>query len=530
MQRAGAAFGRLLLKTTSTEQRIAAASVARRISGGGAPRNSVEVGPGWSVEAWAQANVRVVSAALSAAGVPHFLMPAMNWLDPVLVMDRASHRVAQGVLKELSGQPGWRLTQHGTRMRRDAHAGAIALETVRATVSCQWWRCVEEPAPRSDGGLYAPRTRVAPKSETPGLFSYVSEAQWLELTKNPLDQGWDPLVEQVAEPIDAVYTWVDGSDPEWIHRKNQTLAGYDPSSVNATALSLARFRNHDELRYSLRSLQMNAPWIRRVYIVTDRQAPEWLVRDHPQVTVVDHRDIFSDASALPVFNSHSIESQLHHIKGLSDRYLYLNDDVFFGRPTTAEQFFGPGGVTKFFPSTSTLDLQPPSSQDLPIVSAGKNNRRIMHQLYGRRITRRMKHTPHPQNRELLQRFEDKHPEVFASVVSSAFRHPSDVSIPAALHPYLALMDGRAHEGKLSYDFFDLGDSQVEARWAKLLVRRDLDVFCINETESSLPSTERVDAALGAVLEQLFPVPSSAERDRTERTPNGSASDKGATHG
>lgn len=239
------------------------------------------------------------------------------------------------------------------------------------------------------------------------------------------------------------------------------------------------------------------------------------------------RDIFRDPSALPVFNSHAIESQLHHIEGLSDRYLYLNDDVFFGRPTTAEQFFGPGGVTKFFPSTSTLDLEEPSAQDLPIVSAGKNNRGLMHRLYGRRITRRMKHTPHPQNREILQRFEDEHPEVFASVVASTFRHPSDVSLPAALYPYLALMQGKAHEGRVSYDFFDLGDEQVEARLAKLLLKRDLDVFCINETESSQQSIESVDAALGSVLKHLFPVPSPMERHLPDGTAGAGEEQNGA---
>lgn len=511
MQRAGAAFGRLLLRTTSTEQRIAATATVRRFSEGNSLRDSVEIEPGWSLEGWAQDNAHAVSEALSAAGVAHFFMPAMNWLDPVLVMDQGSRRAAQSVFRSLASGPGWRLARHGDQLRRDAHAGQIALDTRRSEVSFQWWHAVTEPARRSDGGLHLAGTRVAPKGARPGLFSYVSPAQWRELTASPLERGWDALVEQVVEPIDAVYTWVDGSDPEWIHRKNSALEACDSSSVNATALSQARFRHHDELRYSLRSLQMYAPWIRHVYIVTDSQVPAWLETQSPRVSVVDHRDIFRDQSALPVFNSHAIESQLHHIEGLSDRYLYLNDDVFFGRPTTAEQFFGPGGVTKFFPSTSTLDLEEPSAQDLPIVSAGKNNRGLMHRLYGRRITRRMKHTPHPQNREILQRFEDEHPEVFASVVASTFRHPSDVSLPAALYPYLALMQGKAHEGRVSYDFFDLGDEQVEARLAKLLLKRDLDVFCINETESSQQSIEMVDAALGATLEQLFPVQSPIER-------------------
>ncbi len=116
------------------------------------------------------------------------------------------------------------------------------------------------------------------------------------------------------------------------------------------------------------------PWVRHVYVVTDRQVPPWLNVEHPQLTVVDHREIFRDPSVLPVFNSHAIESQLHHIPGLSEHYLYLNDDFFFGRPVQPELFFHANGIAKFFLSAVVLDVDPPSRRDLPVLSAAKQNR------------------------------------------------------------------------------------------------------------------------------------------------------------
>ena len=101
---------------------------------------------------------------------------------------------------------------------------------------------------------------------------------------------------------------------------------------------------------------MYASWVRTIYLVTDGQVPHWLDTGHPRIRLVDHRQIFRDQSALPVFNSHAIESQLHHIDGLAEHYLYLNDDMFFGRPVEPELFFHGNGIAKFFVSKTPIDL------------------------------------------------------------------------------------------------------------------------------------------------------------------------------
>ena len=116
-------------------------------------------------------------------------------------------------------------------------------------------------------------------------------------------------------PIDAVYTWVDGSDPEWQQRKCAALEslGAEATRLDPSATSAVRYKNRDELRYSLRSLERFAPFVRKVYLVTDHQLPDWLDIEHPSLEVVFHEDLFPDPSHLPTFCSRAIECHLHRI-------------------------------------------------------------------------------------------------------------------------------------------------------------------------------------------------------------------------
>ena len=148
-----------------------------------------------------------------------------------------------------------------------------------------------------------------------------------------------------AFPVDAVYTWVDGSDPA--HAAKRAAYETRQDDIHHNGLEAARFRDNDELRYSLRALEVFAPWLRSVILVTDNQVPAWLNRSHPKIRVVDHKD-FIPEQYLPTFNSHVIEAYLHTIPGLAEHYIYLNDDVFLARPTRKTEFFTPNGLPLVF--------------------------------------------------------------------------------------------------------------------------------------------------------------------------------------
>uniref|UniRef100_A0AAY5KRX6 N-acetylglucosamine-1-phosphotransferase subunits alpha/beta n=1 Tax=Esox lucius TaxID=8010 RepID=A0AAY5KRX6_ESOLU len=104
-------------------------------------------------------------------------------------------------------------------------------------------------------------------------------------------------------------------------------------------VSASRFEDNEELRYSLRSVEKHAPWVRHVFIVTNGQIPSWLNLDNPRVSVVTHQDIFQNLTHLPTFSSPAIETHIHRIPGLSQKFIYLNDDVMFGKDVWPDDFF-----------------------------------------------------------------------------------------------------------------------------------------------------------------------------------------------
>lgn len=140
----------------------------------------------------------------------------------------------------------------------------------------------------------------------------------------------------MTDPIDFVITWVDHTDPAWKAKK----AEYDGTGA-AEGNTEARYRDWDTLKYWFRGVEKFAPWVRYIYFVTDDQKPVWLNTAHPKLRWVKHRD-FIPQEYLPTFNSVAIEWNLHRIEGLSEHFVYFNDDVFLIRETTPEDFFVDG--------------------------------------------------------------------------------------------------------------------------------------------------------------------------------------------
>lgn len=134
-----------------------------------------------------------------------------------------------------------------------------------------------------------------------------------------------------------------------ISQANDTESEKDEKATSIDdSASESRYRDSEELRYSLRSLELFAPWVRKVYIVTDNQIPRWLNLNDPKIEIVPHSAIFEDQSFLPVFSSPAIESQLHRIPGVSHRFIYFNDDVMLGAPTFPDDFVRLDGAPRIY--------------------------------------------------------------------------------------------------------------------------------------------------------------------------------------
>jgi len=136
--------------------------------------------------------------------------------------------------------------------------------------------------------------------------------------------------------IDIVLTWVDGNDPQWQSRYNEYR-----HKVNDGDKRNIRFRDWDLLRYWFRGIEIFAPWVGKIHFVTSGEFPEWLDRDHPQLNWVKHED-FMPPEFLPTFNINAIETNLHRIKGLSDHFIFFNDDTFLLKKVSTTDFFRNG--------------------------------------------------------------------------------------------------------------------------------------------------------------------------------------------
>ena len=143
------------------------------------------------------------------------------------------------------------------------------------------------------------------------------------------------------EPIDAVVLWVNGADPKWLLKRREFL----PDAL--VSENVDRFKNNEEIRWCLRSLNTNAKWVRTIYLVTDNQRPDWLA-ETDRLRVISHSD-FIPKEFLPFFSSCAIEMLLDKIPNLSEQFLYLNDDMMLLKPTEKTDFIHPDGIARFFP-------------------------------------------------------------------------------------------------------------------------------------------------------------------------------------
>lgn len=140
----------------------------------------------------------------------------------------------------------------------------------------------------------------------------------------------------MAEKIDFVVTWLDSSDPEW-QEQYKKYKGHAGSGDH----TFARFRDWDLFRYWFRSVETYAPWVNKVFLITNGTFPKWINPNHPKLVLVKHSDYIPD-KFLPTFNSCTIELHMNKIEGLSEHFVYFNDDCYINAPISPEYYFKNG--------------------------------------------------------------------------------------------------------------------------------------------------------------------------------------------
>ncbi|KAJ3309777.1 hypothetical protein HDV04_005626 [Boothiomyces sp. JEL0838] len=183
-----------------------------------------------------------------------------------------------------------------------------------------------------------------PKQECDNLLSHWNAANIHQMSSIECAKIQSICDFSCESTVDVVITWVNGSDPNWISTKQtvsekwQNKTGEFQQNSNANR----RFRDFLQLRTAFRSIELNAPWVRRVFLVTDSQTPSFLQTNNSRLRMVSHSDLYKYMKLEqqdPLYNSIAIQSMIHKIPTISSPFLLLDDDSFFVNPTPLEYYF-----------------------------------------------------------------------------------------------------------------------------------------------------------------------------------------------
>lgn len=301
---------------------------------------------------------------------------------------------------------------------------------------------------------------------------------------------------EIHKPIDLVYTWVDGDDPEY--RKLVNRYSEKPLDLNPE-----RTRDiYQLMKYSLRSVEKHAPWINHIYIFTCRpQKPEWLNADHPKISIVHHDEVF-DPEDVPTFNYNVIESYIHKIPGLSDEFIYLNDDFLFGNDVAQEDFYDQNGKVLIH---GTL-----MGENLSWRIYNKKN-----DLFGLGL---IEHSPLLIRKKWWQAMQEKRKDLIDDIKSHKFREGTDV-MTYKLYRWYCLKYESAYSKAIRlpellkiHSFHKITNDFDRQKKAILkLANKRPKFFCLNDDQGNQPNP-KVAELVQEFLSESYPVKSSFERD------------------
>ena len=228
------------------------------------------------------------------------------------------------------------------------------------------------------------------------------------------------------EKIDAVITWVDGSDPKYQLKHQSLLKNHGDFKK--------QYMQADEIDFCVLSIIKNAPFIRKIFIVTDSQSPALdetkRLASLDKVEIIDHKEIFSGLEGfLPTFNIRSIDAVLYRIKDLSEKFIYFNDDMFLIKESNPGDWFINNNAVLTGNWSKTYNIQ-------PLKKIAKLLKRILKSRpsYNRAQSKaanivgfdkkyfKSYHSGRPQVKSVIKKFYDNNPKILKRQLSYKFRN------------------------------------------------------------------------------------------------------------
>lgn len=299
------------------------------------------------------------------------------------------------------------------------------------------------------------------------------------------------------DPMDAVITWVDGGSEDHRRKRHHYMA-QTLRPLHENAINPHRWVCNNEILYCLQSIENFAPWVRKIWIVSDGETPKLSILSdtlRSKIHFVFHREIFDDfAEVLPTFNSLAIESMIWRINGLSERFIYFNDDVFLTAPLQPRDVFkGISPVLRGRWVNYGDALQSPEAQSDPskFNHYMQLNAACMMGFEGTRLFSSA-HVVHPLRRSVMSRLFDENRDAFLDNIGHRFRDLSQF-LPQGLHNHACIA---AEEALFSetVDHLHIRSGQGlggRASETRTLLRKATDpaikFLCVND----LPQLEQV---------------------------------------
>lgn len=135
-------------------------------------------------------------------------------------------------------------------------------------------------------------------------------------------------------PIDIVIPWVNPNDDAW-------FTEYSYWKARCTGMkSPERIRDFGNFKYWFRSVEKYMPWVRYIFLVVPYKTsvPTWLNVNHPKLKIITQEE-YLPKEYNPTFNSYVCTMYLHLIPGLSENFIYSNDDFIFCKLQQETDYF-----------------------------------------------------------------------------------------------------------------------------------------------------------------------------------------------
>ncbi len=332
------------------------------------------------------------------------------------------------------------------------------------------------------------------------------------------------------EEIDFVITWVDGSDQAWREEK----ARYD-GSVGVDDEE-ERYRDWEFLKYWFRGVEKFAPWVRKIHFITWGHVPSWLNTDHEKLHIVRHED-YIPKEYLPVFNSNVLEIYMNRIEGLSEHFVYFNDDMLLIRDTKPEVFFRKGKpcdmlafqpvvanpsnpvmshlymnnslvLCKYFDKRGNVKAHPGNyfKPGYPLMYFGYNVLEMAFPLYTGFYT---VHGPSPFCKATFEEVWNKEGEALEAMSHNRFRSNTDLT-PYLFREWQKLSNAFTPTNVLKdFAYFNIG--QNNNKLYNTITKQKKKMICINDAKIGA-SFEKVKAELQNCFMEILPEVSSFERE------------------